>query len=108
MGNIIPHLNSLLMINIVLLGAGKLGSRHLQALSRLKIKNTKLHIIDKSSQSISIAKEGWETRLKIKIFYLLIFIESFDLEVPQIELLILATTAENRLSLLKKLFKKLR
>ena len=28
------------MLNIVLIGAGKLGSRHLQALSQVKIKDT--------------------------------------------------------------------
>ena len=107
MGNIIPHLNSLLMINIVLLGAGKLGSRHLQALSRLKIKNTKLHIIDKSSQSISIAKERLGDEIKNKNILSIDFYRKLDdLEVPQIELLILATTAENRLSLLKKIVQK--
>ena len=44
------------MVNIVLVGAGKLGSRHLQALSQLKIKGVKLFVIDPSLEARSVAE----------------------------------------------------
>ena len=87
MGNIIPHLNSLLMINIVLLELESLKSP-LAGFISTKNKNTKLHIIDKSSQSISIAKERLGDEIKNKNILSIDFYRKLDdLEVPQIELL---------------------
>ena len=44
------------MKNIVLIGAGKLGSRHLQALAKLSISAT-IYVIDLNSNAIEVAKE---------------------------------------------------
>lgn len=44
------------MIELILLGAGQLGSRHLQALSRIQY-NTKVYVVDQSKDSLIRAEE---------------------------------------------------
>ena len=48
------------MLNIVLVGAGKLGSRHLQALSQVKIKDINIHVVDLNTSALSTAKDRFK------------------------------------------------
>jgi ubiquinone/menaquinone biosynthesis C-methylase UbiE len=48
------------MVNIAVVGAGQIGSRHLQALSLID-REARLQIVDPSSQSLATAKERFET-----------------------------------------------
>ncbi len=95
------------MTQIVLIGAGKLGSRHLQALSKLKTIDTKLHVVDKSKESLLIAKKRLAEVKGSKLTHNANFYRDInDLNLKEINLLILATTAENRLDILNQLVKK--
>ena len=48
------------MKNIVLIGAGNIGSRHLQALKAIELP-LKIYVVDKSPDSLSIAKQRYDS-----------------------------------------------
>ena len=45
------------MTNVVLVGAGKLGSRHLQAISQARLKNLKIFVVDFNPEAIINSKK---------------------------------------------------
>ena len=45
------------MTNVVLVGAGKLGSRHLQAISQARLKNLKIFVVDFNPEAITNSKK---------------------------------------------------
>ena len=94
------------MINIVLFGSGKLGSRHLQALSQVKIDNTNLYVIDPSDEALKIAKERFdEMNINNSISSVNYLSSISDLHIQKITLAIIATTSEHRKSLVQNLCK---
>jgi len=85
------------MINIVLFGVGKLGSRHLQALSQVKIKNTNLHVVDPSIEAVKVAKERFDEMKSNSYISSVNYVHNInDLVVKKIDLAIIATTSEHR------------
>jgi predicted dehydrogenase len=89
------------MLNIVVIGAGQLGSRHLQGLAKLS-QNCVLHIVDPSVVSVTEAKKRINEINPIKINE--VFSHDSVVTLPDsIQLAIIATTADTRLSALKDL-----
>lgn len=87
---------------IVLVGAGNLGSRHLQALSRVQ-HSLSVTVIDPSEESLDIAKERW-IQMACDTHSV-----RFTSELPRendIYLAIIATNADVRLSVISELLSK--
>tara|TARA_B100000787_G_scaffold170303_1_gene165993 strand:- start:8503 stop:9507 length:1005 start_codon:yes stop_codon:yes gene_type:complete len=92
------------MVNIVLVGAGKLGSRHLQALSQLKIKGVKLFVIDPSLEARSVAESRFHEMPSSSAIASVTYLESIgNLKIRDIELAVVATTSEHRQSVITNL-----
>ncbi len=87
------------MVNILILGCGKIGSRHVQSLSKSKFA-LNIFIIDPSSQSVSATKNIFystvNNRSKIKLF---VVTDISDINV-NIEYLIIASNSKERSKLL--------
>ncbi len=88
--------------HILLIGAGHLGSRHLQALSQSKL-DIFISVVDPSETSLSVAKERFlevnETATEKEI----IFLTSISAVKNNVDFCIIATNAEYRLQILKDL-----
>jgi len=92
------------MINIVLFGAGKLGSRHLQALSQVKIKNTNLYVVDPNPKSLEVARERFDEMKSNNHIISVNYIQNVnDLITKEISLAIIATTSDHRKSVINLL-----
>jgi hypothetical protein len=92
------------MVNIVLLGAGKLGSRHLQALSQTKISDTNLFVIDPSLAALNLAKERFEEMPANANISSLTYLKHIDgIEAQNIDVAIIATTSEHRKAVIRNL-----
>lgn len=92
------------MKTIVLIGAGQLGSRHLQSLALIDI-DVKLQVVDPFQESLKIARERFEaiqSNPKISIQYF----TSIDTIDSNIDLCIIATTADVRKEIIKDLIHK--
>jgi predicted dehydrogenase len=89
------------MTHILLVGAGQLGSRHLQALAQLN-PDVDITVLDPSTESLGIAKERYEavsTETSPKAQFL-----SSSLEVSQtFDVCIIATNASIRLAVIQQL-----
>ena len=87
------------MVNILILGCGKIGSRHVQSLSKSKFA-LNIFIIDPSNQSVSATKNIFystvNNRSKIKLF---VVTDISDINV-NIEYLIIASNSKERSKLL--------
>jgi len=94
------------MTNIVLIGVGKLGSRHLQALSQTQIEDTNLFVVDPSTSALNLGKERFiEMPANENITSINYFTELDNLGVNEIDLAIVATTSEHRKLVIKALCK---
>lgn len=89
------------MNNIVVIGAGQLGSRHLQGLAKLSQEST-LHIVDPSENSIIEARERIN-EVSTCNAHEVISHNSVETLPDSIQLAIIATTADIRLSALNAL-----
>ena len=88
--------------NIVLIGAGEIGSRHLQAISKLK--NVSIDVVEPNEISIQIAKSRL---LEINNSNKLIsFTKSIDCVKENIDLAIIATSSKIRYKITKDLITK--
>jgi hypothetical protein len=91
------------MINIVIIGCGQIGSRHLQALSKIN-EGATIYLVDTSTQSIQTSRERFEevinynesSKFEIKVCD----IDQIDID---IDIAIIATSSLNRASLTEKL-----
>ena len=89
--------------NIAIIGLGEIGSRHLQALSKITIPSS-LYAVDPSNKSTSIAK----SRLKEEASNQTIdfhFLNSVEELPKKLALVIISTSSDIRLSILESLFK---
>jgi hypothetical protein len=82
------------VINSIIIGAGQLGSRHLQGLLKIN-KPQKIYIIDPSRSSLDTA---YERTIEIKHTHQLIFSESMEILPKKAFLAIIATNANIRKS----------
>ena len=92
------------MINIMLIGAGKLGSRHLQALSQVQLKDTNLYVVDLNQSALDLSKKRLNEmpeNKNIKSIKYLLNIE--NIEIPEIDLAVIATTSEHRKKVIQDL-----
>lgn len=89
--------------NILLIGAGQLGSRHLQGLAKSKL-HFDIHITDISSQSLNIAEERFNEANSLKTSIIVSKSNSVD-DIPSqhFDLVIIATNADIRFAITKKL-----
>jgi len=91
------------MKKIALIGAGQLGSRHLQALAKLDIKS-KIFVVDPSEESLRVAKSRYEeAAVKEKGFHEVIFSRSIESVDDEIDLSVIATSSNVRLKVLDNL-----
>ena len=91
------------MISIVLIGAGKLGSRHLQALAKVDI-DASIFVVEPSLESREIAKSRYnEMPPNSKIHSLVFYSQITDLKIESIDVAIIATSSEHRFSAINTL-----
>ncbi len=89
------------MINIAIIGAGQLGSRHLQALASVK-HVVNIQVVDPSTDSLKIANERFKEvseNFKGKIS----FLPSMDLLEKKLDVVIVATNSRIRREVIEKL-----
>lgn len=97
------------MINILLIGVGKLGSRHLQALSQVQIPNTNIYVVDTSLAAIETAKERYAQMPVNSAITSVNYLSSIDdLKEKEVNLAIVATTSEYRKDIINNLCKNFR
>jgi len=91
--------------NIILIGAGQLGSRYLQGLSRTDV-NINIYVLDPEPNALAVAKKRFENmQNSLKILSVSYFreIKNFNIE---FDLAIIATTANVRKNVIKSLLAK--
>tara|TARA_B100000579_G_C22838744_1_gene860269 strand:+ start:1644 stop:2612 length:969 start_codon:yes stop_codon:yes gene_type:complete len=93
------------MLNVAVLGAGNIGSRHLQGLVKIN-KNLNIYVVDKKKTSLSIAKKRInEVKLK-KYKKNFIFLQNQNNLPNKIALAIISTNSDIREGITLKLIKK--
>ena len=98
--------NNELLKRIFIIGAGQLGSRHLQALKNIKL-GLEINVIDPNLESLKIAKERYESIDGItshKVFYHSSLSEVDSLGI--IDIVIIASSSNVRFKITKQLLEK--
>ncbi len=93
------------MNNILIAGAGKLGSRYMQGLFPCKNK-LDIHVMDISRNSLSIAKQGWEELDPESKSHSVTYHQSFDNLPKSFDIVIVSTTADVRVAVANKISQK--
>lgn len=94
------------MKNILIIGAGQLGSRHLQALKNVRAP-LNINVIDTSENSLKIAKERYDSIENLECLHKIKYIKTInELDVKDIEIAILATNSNVRRIVIETLLKK--
>lgn len=91
------------MINVIIIGVGKLGSRHLQALAKLTIPVT-IHVVDTNKESLKIAKERYE-EIPVNSNVIAIHYNRHieNINTKKADIAIIATTSEHRRKIIEDL-----
>lgn len=90
---------------IALIGAGQLGSRHLQALARLSGKH-QIYVIDPQESSLNTSKDRFQEVCQEGYLGQVTYSGSFDILPGKIDIAIIATGSAERLEVLQKLLEK--
>tara|TARA_B100001142_G_C14262077_1_gene627434 strand:+ start:230 stop:1174 length:945 start_codon:yes stop_codon:yes gene_type:complete len=90
--------------DILICGAGQLGSRYLQGISQLK-HNYNVYVYDVSEKSIERAKKRWNDVKKNIFFYNIFFINNLNLIPQKIDFAIVSSVSSVRLSNVKSINK---
>jgi len=93
------------MKNIVIIGAGQLGSRHLQGLFNIKTKFN-VYVVDPSDMSLTTAKKRFEEVSDFKMLHQIEFLNDMDVIPNEIDLAIIATNSDVRFIVLENLLQK--
>lgn len=93
------------MYTIVLIGAGQLGSRHLQALANINLP-VHLQVVDPFKKSLRIAEQRFLEIPDNEKVCSTLFATSIENISPDIDLCVVATNADVRLKVLKNVVKK--
>lgn len=80
------------MYNIVIIGSGRLGSRHLQSLSSLK-KECDIHVIDPSNESLKIAVDLFNSSSPLDCLKIKTYNKIQDLPSIKVDVAIIATNS---------------
>ena len=89
------------MFKILLIGAGQLGSRHLQGLLKFQKKQF-IYVLDRSEDSLTVAKER---AAEIESLHIVNYVSEWDNIPTELDLVIVATGANVRAKLVTKLLK---
>lgn len=89
------------MINCAIIGAGQLGSRHLQGLLTYQQGLLSIFIVDPSNESLSVAQQRAE---EIKHKHTLTFLKSYEDLPKQLEFVVVSTNSNVRLAVMEALF----
>jgi len=90
------------MYKIVLIGAGQLGSRHLQGLLNIKLP-VSIEVVDPSKDSLELAKQragGMEINANVKE---IVYKTALDDLSPEVDIAIIASTSNTRFRIIEKL-----
>ena len=91
------------MLNFLLIGAGQLGSRHLQALALSDFDDIYIQVVEPSPEARRVARERWEQVAKSEKIHAIEFLESISSINRSIDFCIVATNANCRLQVLRDL-----
>lgn len=94
------------MYRILIVGAGQLGSRHLQGILKINLP-INIEVYDINIESLNLSRKRAEEVEKSNSILSVKFIEEFNKISNKIDVVILATTSENRFSILSKLISSL-
>lgn len=89
------------MVNVAIIGAGQLGSRHLQGLARVEAPLS-IHLLDPSESSLVLARSRYEEVAGASSPHRLHICQDVTQLPDQLEFAISATTANHRLSSLRQ------
>ena len=89
-------------MHILILGAGQIGSRHLQALSLTKLK-IQVSVVDPSNKSLKKTKIRWKKVLNKKFSISINFYKSISEISTDIDIAIISTSSYQRLNVIKEL-----
>lgn len=91
------------MKKIAIIGAGQLGSRHLQGVKK-SINELEIWVMDTNPESLTIARERYEqiTSNSNKIIH---YIETIDLLPKELDIVIVATSSKPRATIIQNLLK---
>ena len=94
------NLNNIMLRNLII-GAGQLGSRHLQGLLKFNREQI-IYVLDTSESSLKIAKDRAN---EIKFLHIVKYISEWDSVPTELDLVIVATGASVRAKIVTKLLK---
>jgi predicted dehydrogenase len=92
------------MENIVIIGAGNIGSRHLQALKSVN-KPLNISVVDPNPESLNIAKQRYNSMPSIKQEHIINYIQKISYLSDEITIAIIATTSNIRRAVIEELLK---
>lgn len=91
------------MLNFLLIGAGQLGSRHLQALALSDFADISIQVVEPSTEARKVAQERWEQVSKSESIKSIEFLADMSKVSRTVDFCIIATNANCRLQVLKEL-----
>ena len=92
------------MYTIAIIGAGQLGSRHLQGLKTAQF-DMKIEVVDTSADSLAVARERYEQVAENSRIGEIRFIKSINELTEELDLVIIATGAASRYAITTELIK---
>ena len=95
------------MFNILLVGAGQLGSRHLQALALADFADISMQVVDPFAASLERARERWEQVEHSPSIRSIDFLTDIGQVQGEIDFCVVATNADCRLQLLEDMLARL-
>lgn len=95
------------MFNILLVGAGQLGSRHLQALALADFADISIQVVDPFTASLERARERWEQVERSPSVRSIEFLTDIAQVKGSIDFCVVATNADCRLQLLEDMLARL-
>lgn len=90
------------MINLAIVGLGQIGSRHLQALSRLDRPST-IYAIDPSERSLDTARQRFEEAAGVKTLARVVYTTKIDSLPERLDVVVVATNADVRRMIVEEL-----
>ena len=93
--------NRMNMVNVAIIGAGQLGSRHLQGLARVETPLA-IHLLDPSESSLALARSRYDEVAGVASPHRLHLCREATQLPDQLDVAISATTAHHRLSSLRQ------
>ena len=93
------------MKKIIIIGAGNIGSRHIQALKSVKTP-LKIHVIDPSVKALKISKERYDSIHPDILNHEISYSRDLNIQDDQIDIAIIATTSKVRRGVIENLLER--